>query len=91
MCRQIRSEKSDAKKQALGMELQDVIAKRYDLIVRRKEIAYEQLLKKLNELQNQVRESKDEIATWRDPKIKQENVRRRIQDLTENKVRFKWD
>jgi hypothetical protein len=91
LCRQIRSEKSDAKKQALGMELQDVIAKRYELIVRRKEIACEQLLKKLNELQNQVRESKDELATWRDAKIKQENVRRRIQDLTENKVRFKWD
>jgi hypothetical protein len=91
LCRQIRSEKSDAKKQALGMELQDVIAKRYELIVRRKEIACEQLLKKLNELQNQVRESKDELATWRDPKTKQENVRRRIQDLTENKVRFKWD
>ena len=89
--RQIRNEKSDAKKQALGMELQDVVAKRYDLIVRRKEIACEQLLKKLNDLQSQVRESKDELATWRDPKIKQENVRRRIQDLTENKVRFKWD
>jgi len=89
--RQIRNEKSDAKKQALGMELQDVVAKRYDLIVRRKEIACEQLLKKLNDLQNQVRESKDELATWRDSKIKQENVRRRIQDLTENKVRFKWD
>jgi len=89
--RQIRNEKSDAKKQALGMELQDVIAKRYDLIVRRKEIACEQLLKKLNDLQNQVQETKGEIATWRDPKIKQENVKRRVQALTENKVRFKWD
>ena len=68
-----------------------MVAKRYDLIVRRKEIAYEQLLKKLDELQKQVRESKDEIAKWRDPKIKQENVRQRIQALTDNKVRFKWD
>lgn len=89
--KQIRNEKSEAKKQALGIELQDVIAKRYDLIVRRKEIAYEQLLKKLDELQTRVRESKDEIAKWRDPKIKQENVKQRIQDLTDNKVRFKWD
>ncbi len=89
--KQIRNEKSEAKKQALGIELQDVIAKRYDLIVRQKEIAYEQLLKKLDELHRQVRESKDEIAKWRDPKIKQENVKKRIQDLTDNKVRFKWD
>jgi len=91
LCKQIRNEKSDAKKQTLGMELQDVVAKRYDLVVRRKEIACEQLLKKLNDLQNQVRESKDEIATWRDSKTKQENVRQRIRALTENKVRFKWD
>jgi hypothetical protein len=89
--KQIRDEKSEAKRQALGIELQDVIAKRYDLIVRRKEIAYEQLLKKLDELHRQVRESKDEIAKWRDPKIKQENVNQRIQDLTNKKVRFKWD
>jgi hypothetical protein len=89
--RQIRNEKSEAKRQALGIELQDVIAKRYDLIVRQKEIAYEQLLKKLDELHRQVRESRDEIGKWRDPKIKQENVKQRMQDLTDNKVRFKWD
>ncbi len=88
---QIRAEKSDAKKQALGAELQDVIGKRYDLTVRRKEIAFEQLLKKLDELQKQVRESKDEIGKWRDPKIKQENVKQRTQSRTDNKVRFKWD
>ena len=87
----IRNEKSEAKKQSLGADLQDVIAKRYDLIVRRKEIAFEQLLKKLDELQRQVRESKDEIGRWRDPKIKQENVKQRTQSRTDNKVRFKWD
>jgi hypothetical protein len=91
LLKQIRNEKSDAKKQTLGMELQDIVAKRYDLIVQRKEIAYEQLLKKLDELQKQVRESKDEIGKWRDPKVKQENVRQRTLSLTENKVRFKWD
>jgi hypothetical protein len=91
LCKQIRNEKSEAKKQALGTEFQDIVAKRYDLVVRRKEIAYEQLLKKLDELQKQVRESKDEISKWRDPKVKQENVKHRIQDLTDNKVRFKWD
>jgi len=91
LVKQIRNEKADAKKQTLGMELQDIVAKRYDLIMRRKEIAYEQLLKKLDELQKQVRESKDEMGKLRDPKVKQENVRQRIQALTENKVRLKWD
>jgi len=91
LVRQVRGEKSEARKQALGMELQDVMGKRYDLIVRRKEIAYAELLKKLEAMQKQIRESQDEIAKWRDPKVKQENVRQRVLSLTENKVRFKWD
>jgi hypothetical protein len=91
LCKQIRGEKSDAKKQALGAELQEVIARRYDLIVRRKEIAYEQLQKKLDELQRQVRESKDEITKWRDEKVRQENVKQRVKTLTDEKNRFKWD
>jgi hypothetical protein len=91
LCRQIRNEKLDAKKQTLGTELQDVISKRYDLIVRRKEIAYEQLLKKLEELEKNVRASKDEMEIWRDVRIKQENVKQRTQELIGTKVRFKWD
>lgn len=91
LCCSLRTEKSDAKRQAIGAELQEVVAHRYDLIVRRKEIAYEQLLKRLEELQQQVTESKDDIARYKDAKIKRENVRQRIRELTENKVRFKWD
>ena len=63
LCARLRNEKSDANKQAIGAELQEVVARRYDLIVRRKEIAYEQLLKRLEDLQKQVTESKDDIAT----------------------------
>ncbi len=91
LCRRLRSEKSDAKKQELGAELEEVVARRYDLIVRRKEIAYEQFLKRLEELQKQVIGSKDEIAKYKDQKVKQENVRQRLQTLTDNKVKFKWD
>ncbi|OHB64332.1 MAG: hypothetical protein A2Y76_01965 [Planctomycetes bacterium RBG_13_60_9] len=91
LCKQLRNEKSDAKRQALGIELQEVVARRYDLIVRKKEIAFDQLLKKLDELQKQVRDSKGEMDKWRDEKIKQENVKQRLQELTGNKVRFKWD
>lgn len=91
LCRRLRSEKSDAKKQEIGAELQEVVARRYDLIVRRKEIAYEQFLKRLEELQKQVIQSKDEVAKYKDQKVKQENVRQRVQALTDNKVKFKWD
>lgn len=91
LVRRLRREKSQAKKQSLGVELQDVVARRYDLIVRRKEIAYEQLQKKLEEMQKEVQRSKEEIVRWQDPKLRQENVRRRIESLTEDKKGFKWD
>jgi hypothetical protein len=91
LCRQLRRERSEAKRQELGIELQEVVARRYDLIVRRKEIAYEQLLKRLEDLQKQVIESRGEIAKYKDGRIKQENVRQRVQALSDNKVKFKWD
>jgi hypothetical protein len=91
LCARLRREKSDATRQALGAELTEIVSHRYDLIVRRKEISCEQLLKRLEDLQRQVTESKGDIALYKDPKVKQENVRQRIQTLTENKVRFKWD
>jgi hypothetical protein len=91
--RQIRRERSDARRQALGAELQDTVARRYDLIVRRKEIAYEQLQKKHEELQRQIDESRSEIVKWQDAELKRDNVRKRIEALTEgmNRRGFKWD
>jgi hypothetical protein len=89
--RRLRAEKSDARRQAIGLELQEVVGRRYDLIVRRKEIAYEELLKRLDELQKQVTESRSEIVKYKNEQVKRENVRQRLQTLTDNKVRFKWD
>lgn len=89
--RRLRTARSDATKQAIGVELQEVVGRRYDLIVRRKEIAYEQLLARLNELQKQVTDSRAEIAKYKDEHVKRENIRQRLQILTENKLRFNWD
>lgn len=91
--RQMRNERSGAKKQALGTELQEIVARRYDLIVRRKEIAYEQLQKKIEDMQRQIDESKNEIVRWQDAQLRRENVRKRIEALTEgmNRRGFKWD
>lgn len=87
----IRHEKSGSKREQLGVELTQVVARRYDLIVRQKEIAYEQLLRKLEDLQRQIRESKDEIIKWKDDELKQDNVRERVKSLTRGRVKFRWD
>lgn len=87
----MRREKSDARRQAIGAELQEVVSRRYDLIVRRKEIAYEHLIKKLEGLQAFLKQSKEEIVKSRDSKVRQENIRRRLEALAEDQKRFKWD
>ena len=87
----MRRERSDARRQAIGAELQEVVSRRYDLIVRRQEIAYEHLLKKVEGLQALLKDTKEEIAKSRDAKIRQENIRRRLEALTEDQKRFKWD
>jgi len=91
LVRRLQQEKSQAKRQALGVELQEVVARRYDLIVRRKRIAYEHLQKKLEGLQKQIRNSKDEINRWQDGKTRQQNIKRRIESLTGGQKGFKWD
>jgi len=89
---QIHASKSRSEKEKLTKELEEIIGHRYDLIVRRKQIAYEWLLKRLEELQNEVKESRAEISRAQDAKVKAENVEKRKQDLlAEKKEEFKWD
>lgn len=87
----IHATKSRREKGALTKELEEVISDRYDLIVTRKQIAYEWLLKRLEELQNRIKESRAEIRRARDADVKAENIDKRKQDLLTEKKRFNWD
>ena len=87
----IKAAKDQKRKEKLTAELEEVISHRYDLIVRRKQIAYERLLKWLEELQNRIEESRNEIIKWQDAKAKDENVKKRMEELVEGKSGFSWD
>jgi len=79
-------------KEQLIKELEEVVGLRYDIIVRRKQMAYEWLLKRLEELRNRVRESRVEIQKAQDAKVKAENIKKRTQELLEEKKQeFHWD
>jgi len=78
-------------KQKLNLELEEIVGRRYDLIVRRKQIAYEWLLKRLEELQNRINESRAEILKAQDPEVKKENIKKRTQELLEEKKGFRLD
>jgi len=89
----IKATKNEKDKQKLLAELEEVVSRRYDLIVRQKEIAYERLLKWLEGLRNRVKESRDEIIKWQNEKVKAKNVKEHIKDLTEESTPppFRWD
>jgi hypothetical protein len=88
LVRRIKAAESEKVKKELTAELEDVLNRRYDLIVRRKEIGYERLLKWLEELKNRVKESKDEINKMKNEQIKAANVQKHMKDLFEG---FPWD
>jgi len=52
-------------KQELIAELEEVVSSRFDLIVERKQIEYEQLLKRLEKLKEKVKQSEAEVEKWK--------------------------
>jgi len=89
LLKKIKATRSEREKKKLVGELEEVVASRFDLIVRRKQIAYERLLRWLNELQERIKESRAGIAEWRNEKFKAQKVKERIKDLTDPE--FPWD
>jgi len=89
--KKIKAAKSDEQRQKLTAQLEEVVALRYDLIVRRKQITYERLLKWLEELQNRIQKSKAEIADALKKEIKEKNVKERTKQLLEGEKGFRWD
>ncbi len=93
LVKKIKDTKKEEEKKKLMAELREVASDRYDLIVRQKEIEYERLLKRLEELKKEVEENKAEITKWKDPKVRGENIKKRIEDLIKGlpPPPFKWD
>lgn len=91
LVRKIKSTRGEKEKKKLVTEMEKVIAGRFDLIVRRKQIAYERLLKWLEGLQKQIKKSRDEITEYRDDNVKISEVKKRAQDLLGETPVFRWD
>lgn len=80
--RQIRTTENEEDKNELIAQLEEVVSDRYELIVRQKQIEYNQLLKRLEALQNQVKASIQDIEKWKDPENKTKIVNKRMKELT---------
>jgi hypothetical protein len=88
-----RNAEVEDEKNVLEAQLEVVVSDRYDLLVRQKQLEYEQLLRRLEALQNEVKASMKEIETWLDKGFKEKNVKERLEFLTSERrgPRIRWD
>ena len=89
LCRKIRSVSDDKKKKELIAQLEEIVGARFDFIVKRKQLKYEQLRKKLEELKKQVKQSQAEVEKWKG--AKDEKVKERLEELISQTEKFNWD
>jgi hypothetical protein len=81
LLREIRREKDEKRKKELINKLREAVGRRFDLIVREKQIAYKWLSDRLEELRRRVEESQAEIKKLKDPKVKKQNIDERVDCL----------
>jgi len=91
LLRQIRAAGPDERAE-LMRELTEVVSRRYDLILERKQIEIQQLLERLARLQAEVNNSRAQLENWKDPDSKNSNVEKRVDELVGATTdEFQWD
>ena len=91
LIKKIKASRNEKQKNLLTAQLEQVVARRFDLIIRRQQIEYERLLQWLKELQDRITESRKEIDKGLDREYKNENVKKRMQDLLKESPGINWD
>jgi hypothetical protein len=81
---------SDKDKEALVDELKEVLNKKFDVIVERKQIEYEQLSERLEMLKKDIEHRKAEMEKWKDAKFKDDSVKARLEELLGKSDKFTW-
>ncbi len=91
LLRQIKATTDDKQKKALVGELEQLVSQQFDVIVKRKQIAYEGLTKKLEELKKEVDQRKAEVEKWKDADFKKQQVKQRVNKLVSETEKFEWE
>ncbi|HPS55783.1 MAG TPA: hypothetical protein PLP05_09300, partial [Sedimentisphaerales bacterium] len=79
----------DEEKAELTKQLEAVVAQRFDLILKRKQLAYDKLRERLEKLKEEVKTSQDEVEKWKD--TKDAKVKERVKELLERSEKFNWE
>jgi len=91
LLKQIRATTDEKQKKELTAELEKVVNKQFDLIVKKKQLAYEDLTKKLEELKKEVDNKKAEVEKWKSGDFKSQKVKERVTELLNEKEKFEWE
>ncbi len=81
LLREIGRTRNEKKKNELINKLREALSRWFDLRVREKQIRYKWLSDRLEELRKRVEESQAEINKLKDPKVKEQEIDKRIGDL----------
>ena len=74
---------------ALKEELKEVVSSRFDIIVRKKQLNYEDMLKRLQALEKRVNKQQTEVESLKDKK--NETIEQRIKELVGKTEKISWD
>ncbi len=85
----IRGTTDEKEKQQLTKQLKQVVSERFDLIVQKKQFKYEDLKKKLEELQQRVNRSQAELENFKTKK--DEQIKKYLESLINQAGQFDWD
>jgi hypothetical protein len=91
LLKQIRATTDEKQKKTLTTELEQIVGQQFDLIVKRKQMAYENLTKKLADLQKEVGQKKTDVEKWKSKDFKSQRVKERVTELLNEKEKFEWD
>jgi hypothetical protein len=91
LLKQIRTTTDEKQKKTLTTDLEQIVGQQFDLIVKRKQMAYEDLTKKLADLQKEVDQKKTEVEKWKSKDFKSQRIKERINELLNEKEKFEWD
>jgi len=88
----IKAASDEGKKKKLNRELEEVLSKRFDALVKWKQMEYELLLERLERLKEEIKKSKANIEKWKDDKFKEENIKAHIKELLspDKDKKFRW-
>ena len=86
---QLHSATDENQKKQLTAELQKLVSRRFDLIVLQKQIRYQELNKRIEDLKKEVQKQQTDLDSLKSKK--DEEVKKRIDELMSNTAKINWD